>query len=168
MREDAPATGRIEEMLAPALEAMGYGLVRLRLGGSGRRSLQVMIERADGSAVSVDDCARASEAISALLDVEDPIAGSYALEVSSPGIDRPLVRPGDFARFAGREARIETKRPIGGRRRFRGRLSPGPAGRVRLAMPEGAVEFSWDDIAEAKLVLTDELIAEAKAGRDRE
>lgn len=166
MKDVAPVVGRIEALLAPALEAMGYELVRVRLQGGGPRTLQVMIERVDARAVGVEDCASASEAVSALLDVEDPLPGAYTLEVSSPGIDRPLVKPRDFVRFAGYEAKVETLRPIEGRRRFRGRLAPAPAGRVRLALPEGIVEFSVDEVAEAKLVLNDALIAEARATQD--
>ena len=166
MQDVTPVVGRIEALLAPVLKAMGYELVRVRLRGGGPRTLQVMIERADARAVGIEDCASASEAISALLDVEDPLPSLYTLEVSSPGIDRPLVKPRDFERFAGCEAKVETLRPIEGRRRFRGRLAPAPAGRVRLAMPEGAVEFSLDEVAEAKLVLNNELIAKARATQD--
>ena len=112
----------IERIVAPALEAMGYGLVRVRLTGGHRPVLQIMVERNDARALTLDDCAEVSRAISALLDVEDPLPGAHSLEVSSPGIDRPLVKPQDFERFAGREAAVETRAPIDGRRRFRGRL----------------------------------------------
>src|SRR5271156_4437025 len=97
---------------------MGYCLVRVALTGAQRPTLQVMAERGDEVAMTVDDCADISRSISALLDVADPIASAYTLEVSSPGIDRPLVRPEDYQRFAGHLARIETRVPVAGRRRF--------------------------------------------------
>ncbi len=149
---------RVEELVAHALERMGYDLVRLRLHGAAQPTLQVMVERRDGKAMAVDDCADISRAVSALLDVEDPIAGRYTLEVTSPGIDRPLVRAADFERFAGFEARIETSQPVSGRRRFRGKLmGTTPAG-VRIALPEGEAEVPFARIHRAKLVLTDALI----------
>jgi ribosome maturation factor RimP len=118
-----------------------------------------MAECRDGKAMMVDDCADISRAIAAVLEVEDPIAGAFTLEVSSPGIDRPLVRLGDFERFAGFEARVETNRPVGGRRRFRGRLV-GVAGQVVRIQVEGTtVDLPYADIGRAKLLLTDELLA---------
>ena len=152
----------IEAMIAPTLDAMGYALVRLRFTG-GRQTLQVMAERRDGGGMTVDDCAELSRTISALLDVEDPLPGAYLLEVSSPGIDRPLVRPADYERFAGHEADIETARPIAGRKRFRGRLGGLAESGVRLELAEGeAVVVPLADIHRAKLVLTDALLAAAK------
>lgn len=150
---------QIERMIAPSLAAMGYDIVRVLLTGGQRPTLQVMAERADGQDMSVDDCAEISRAVSALLDVEDPIAGAYTLEVSSPGIDRPLTRPADFQRFAGFEARVETRQPVEGRKRFRGRLLGLEGDSVRIATPEGEATLPVDDILRAKLVLTDELIA---------
>jgi len=157
----------IERLVAPALEAMGYAVVRVKLIAAGRRTLQIMAEPADGRPMGVDDCAEISRAIGALLDVEDPIAGAYDLEVSSPGIDRPLVRAADFARFAGHEARIETRRPLDGRRRYRGRILGLDGDRVRLAVDgDGEAAIPLAEIDAAKLVLTDRLIAEAqKEGR---
>src|SRR5258708_25130091 len=113
---------KVEDLLAPVLEALGYGIVRVQLHSGRRATLQIMAERRDGAAMSVDDCAQISRAASALLDVEDPITGAYDLEVSSPGIDRPLTRLQDFERFAGFEAKLETDRLLDGRRRFRGRI----------------------------------------------
>jgi len=107
-------TVRIEEIVGPSVAAMGYEIVRVELGGDRDRVLQIMAERADGAAMTVEDCAEISRTVSALLDVEDPISGAYTLEVSSPGIDRPLVKARDFERFAGFEARIETAAPIEG------------------------------------------------------
>jgi ribosome maturation factor RimP len=150
---------RIERMVAPTVEAMGFRIVRVQLSGKESMHLQVMVERADGQPIQVDDCAAVSRAISAVLDVEDPIAGAYTLEVSSPGIDRPLVRLGDFERFVGREARVETARPIDGRRRFRGRLLGVAGDSVRMTVEGAEVALPYRDIQRAKLVLTDELIA---------
>jgi ribosome maturation factor RimP len=150
---------RIERMVAPTVEAMGFRVVRVQLSGKDSMRLQVMVEREDERPIQVDDCAAVSRAISAVLDVEDPIAGTYTLEVSSPGIDRPLVRLGDFQRFVGFEARVETARPIDGRRRFRGRLLGVAGESVRMAVEGAEVALPYDDIQRAKLVLTDELIA---------
>src|SRR5215468_7998256 len=111
---------KVEGLLAPALDALGYGIVRVQFNNGRRATLQIMAERHDGTSMSVDDCAQISRAASALLDVEDPIQGTYDLEVSSPGIDRPLTRRHDFERFAGFEAKLDTDRLLDGRKRFRG------------------------------------------------
>lgn len=153
-------TDRVDKMIAPALEGMGYDLVRVQLTGDGkRRQLQVMAERHDGAAMTVEDCAAISRMVSALLDAEDPIAGSYLLEVSSPGIDRPLTRPRDFERFSGHVARIELRSTIDGRRRYRGRLQGIEDGLVRLEADGESVALPVDEIAKAKLIMTDELLA---------
>ncbi len=149
----------VERLIAPTLEAMGYEVVRVRMVPKGRPTLQVMAERRDGPGPTADECAEISRVVSALLDVADPIAGAYELEISSPGIDRPLVRRGDFERFAGHEAKIETRRPIDGRRRFRGRLAGVHGDGVRIALGDRQAEIPIGEIAAAKLVLTDELIA---------
>src|SRR5215217_4869524 len=129
---------------------MGYRLVRLmQTGGQHRPTLQVMAERRDDAAMTVEDCAQISRSVSALLDVADPIAGAYMLEVSSPGIDRPLVRPEDYDRFAGLEARIDLARPIDGRKRFRGRVLGRDGDHVRLAADNGEVRLPLDAIAKA-------------------
>ncbi|MCW5732315.1 MAG: ribosome maturation factor RimP [Alphaproteobacteria bacterium] len=159
------ATSRVAELIQPALQSMGFDLVRVRLMGGQRPVLQVMAERPDGS-MSVDDCAEVSRVVSALLDVEDPISGPYRLEVSSPGIDRPLVRPADYERFRGFEVRLETRQPIEGRKRFRGRLVGLQDEEVRLATETGEVAIPLPEIGQAKLVLTDELIALAMKGRN--
>ena len=154
----------IESLVAPSLQAEGFDIVRVLFSGDGCPKLQIMVERQDGRAVSVDDCALASRLVSAVLDVEDPVSGSYVLEVSSPGIDRPLTRLQDFERFAGFEARVELRVPVEGRRRFRGRLMGVEQDRIRLETEQEEVELSFDDIQKAKLVLTDDLIA---ASQDR-
>jgi ribosome maturation factor RimP len=156
-----PLTQRIESVLAPSLQAMGYAVVRVALhGGARRQTLQVMAERVDGRAMTVEDCADVSRAVSAILDVEDPIDTAYTLEVSSPGIDRPLTRRADYIRFAGFEARVETVAPVDGRKRFRGRLL-GLGEDDLVAIRDEAAEYRvpFTAIQRAKLILTDELIA---------
>ena len=152
----------IARLIEPSLEAMGYRLVRVQLNSLRRPILQVMAERQDEAPMGVDDCAALSRSISALLDVADPIASAYTLEVSSPGIDRPLVRPEDYDRFAGFEARIELNEPIDGRKRFRGRLLGRSDDKIRLAGDAGEVRLPLAAVARAKLVLTDDLLALAQ------
>lgn len=153
----------LEERVEPTLEAMGFAVVRIAVtGASGRRTLQVMAERADGSPVTVDDCEQISRTLSAIFDVEDPLPGTYDLEVSSTGIDRPLTRPKDFVTYAGYEARVDTKAPVAGRKRFRGRLKGlSPDGQVVIHQDEADVAIAMENVSTAKLVLTDELIAAA-------
>jgi ribosome maturation factor RimP len=156
----------LEALIEPTIAAMGYKLVRVRVAGGPRATLQIMEERADDRPMSVEDCETISRTLSAKLDVEDPIASSYTLEVSSPGIDRPLVRAADYRRFAGHVAKLETRVPVAGRRRFSGRIAAATDSHVRIALEEGGVdggmpeiEIPIADIAKAKLKLTDELIA---------
>jgi len=155
----------IERLIAPSAAALGFDIVRVLLTGDRRPRLQIMAERSDGGGMNVDDCARLSRAFSAILDVEDPVPSAYELEVSSPGIDRPLTRLADFARFAGFVAKIETAPAAESRRRWTGRLLGLDGDRVRLATEEGEVAVPFADLAKAKLVLTDELIAAAQNGR---
>jgi len=156
-------THRIAQTIEPSLDAMGYRLVRVVITSGRRPTLQVMAERADERPMTLDDCEEISHHVSALLDVADPIAGGYMLEVSSPGIDRPLVRMEDYNRFSGCEAKIELSRPIDGRKRFRGRLLVAAAGYVRLATERGEIELPLDMVARGKLVMTDDLITAAGA-----
>lgn len=156
-------TNEIARLIEPSLEAMGYRLVRvMQTGGLRRPTVQIMAERADEAAMTVDDCAEISRSVSALLDVADPIAGAYTLEVSSPGIDRPLVKPEDYDRFTGFGARLELNAPIDGRKRFRGRVLGRVGDTVRLAEPAGEIRLPLGAIGKAKLVLTDELLALAQ------
>src|SRR5216684_9011686 len=127
---------RIEEIVAPTIVGMGYELVRVAMSRGGG-TLQIMIEPADGRAMDVEACAVVSRALSAVLDVEDPISGSYTLEVSSPGVDRPLTREKDYTRWTGHLARMETAEPIEGRRRFKGTLLGLEGGAVRLKLEDG-------------------------------
>lgn len=159
---------RLAEIVTPVIEDMGFELVRVRLmgGANSSKTLQIMAER-PGGGIEVDECAQISTAISAVLDVEDPIVDPYALEVSSPGIDRPLTRLKDFETFEGYDARIETTQAIGGQKRFKGILAGVENGEVLLNIDAGTVGLQFDWLADAKLVLTDELIKEMlKARKD--
>jgi ribosome maturation factor RimP len=165
-REAGPAQ-RVAALAEPVIENLGFRLVRVKLTGP---TLQIMAERPDGT-FSIEDCEAVSRALSPLLDVEDVISSRYNLEVSSPGIDRPLVRPSDFETWAGHDAKIEMAVPVAGRKRFRGALEGYHDGEVRLFIenPEGATKepvligVPFADIGDARLVLTDELIAAARA-----
>jgi len=151
---------KIKEVLVPSLEAMGFSLVRIRImGGGENRTLQLMIDRLDEQPVPIEDCALVSRNASALLDVEDPINGAYMLEVSSPGIDRPLTKERDFERYVGFEAKLELRDVQDGQRRFQGRLLGCENGVVKLLTEAGETSLSFGTIAAAKLILTDELVA---------
>jgi len=151
--------GKIESMIGPSLAAMGYSIVRVAFTGGRRPTLQIMAERVDNVMMTVDDCATISHTVSALLDVADPIDSAYQLEISSPGIDRPLTRRADYERFAGFEAKIDMLRPIEGRRRFRGTLMGVEGDDAKLLVGADTLLLPLDAVARAKLVLTDELIA---------
>ena len=146
-------------MIEPSLIAMGYRLVRVVMTSGRRTTLQVMAERLDDFPITHDDCAKISRSVSALLDVVDPIVGAYTLEISSPGIDRPLVCAEDYDRFSGFEAKIELTMPIDGRRRFRGRLIGTAEGAIRLLTTAGEAQLPLATVVRAKLVLTSDLIA---------
>ncbi len=154
---------RLADIVTPVIEGLGFELVRIRLMGGATRTLQIMADRPDGG-IEVDDCGEISTAVSAILDVEDPIEENFVLEVSSPGIDRPLTRLKDFEMWKGWEGRIETTELIDGRRRFKGTLAgvEGDEVLIEIEEPGGAVtiglQFDW--LADAKLILTDELITE--------
>ncbi len=159
----SPVTRNVQQIIEAPIAGIGYDIVRVSLSGGARRVLQVMVERVDREEMTVDDCAAVSRLVSALLDVEDPVDGAYSLEVSSPGIDRPLTRPGDFERFAGFEARIELVEPLDGRRRLRGRLQGiDETGTIRLDVDGMRHLVHHGAIRTARLVLTDDLVA---AGR---
>jgi ribosome maturation factor RimP len=162
---EAGLAARVADLIEPALLDRGFRLVRVAISGREGKTVQVMAERADGT-MSIEDCEAISREISPLLDVHDPIAGSYRLEVSTPGIDRPLVRPSDFDDWSGYEAKIELKEPIEGRKRFRGTLEGFDDGEVRIAVDldqigHTVIGLPVGLIADAKLVLTDDLIREA-------
>ena len=162
---DTKETGRIAALIEPAIAGLGYDLVRVAMRGAAPPTLQVMVERVDGRTMNVEDCAAVSRALSALLDVEDPIGGAYELEVSSPGIDRPLTRRKDFERFAGFEAKLELDAMQDGRRRVRGRLLGLDGAMVRVDSEGQVVALPFDAIRKAKLVMTDELLAAAQQSR---
>jgi ribosome maturation factor RimP len=165
LRETGVAA-EIAAIIEPVLEDLGFRLVRVKVqGGGSDRIVQLMAERPDGS-ITIDECEIISKRISPVLDVADPISGAYRLEVSSPGIDRPLVRPSDFEDWSGHEARIELAEPVGGRKRFKGVLEGFEDGEVRIKADTGEhgiqhLGLPVRLIADAKLVLTDELIREA-------
>lgn len=173
--EDSGVAGRVAAIVEPSLRGIGYRLVRVRVTGHNGCTVQIMAERPDGT-MTVDDCEAVSRAVSPVLDVDDPIDRAYHLEISSPGIDRPLVRVSDFERWSGHEAKIEMRVPVGGRKRFRGLVlgtEDGAAVVQRLdAKPdeEPRVLLPIRDIEDARLVLTDELIRESlrrdKAARE--
>ena len=152
-------------IIEPSLIGLGFRLVRVMVSGREGKTVQIMAERPDGT-ITIDDCEAISKQVSPLLDVNEPMAGAYRLEVSSPGIDRPLVRPSDFEDWAGYEAKIELRQAVDGRRRFKGTLDGFDDGEVRIECDiEGAgrqiLGFPVHLVTDAKLVLTDDLIREA-------
>ena len=154
---------RLEAIVVPALEGMGFELVRLMLMGGREQRLQIMVERPGAGTATIEECTAVSRTISAILDVEDPIGGAYTLEVSSPGIDRPLTRPKDYSRWSGHLARIETAEPLDGRRRFKGVLMGLDGETVLVRLEEGGeARVPLSLIQRAKLVLTDALLTEAR------
>ncbi|MDE2465831.1 MAG: ribosome maturation factor RimP [Alphaproteobacteria bacterium] len=161
------AMAQLQDLMEPVVDAAGFRLVRLRLMGGKTKTLQVMAERPDGT-MGVDDCAELSRALSAFLDEEDPIEGEYNLEVSSPGIDRPLTRITDFARWAGHDARLDlVAADQAGRKRYRGTLMGLEGNNVALEVQGERVIIPFAAIADAKLVLTDRLIEDDLKARER-
>lgn len=157
---------RVAAVAEPVIEQLGYRLVRVRVSGMEGCTVQIMAERPDGS-MTVDDCEEISRALSPVLDVADPIDRAYRLEISSPGLDRPLVRKSDFDRYTGHLVKIEMQVPVGGRKRFRGALAGTQGDAVRLQRDDAAegeeaeVLLPMDEMSDAKLVLTDALVTEA-------
>jgi ribosome maturation factor RimP len=150
---------RMAEIITPVIEDLGFELVRVRLMSGKTTILQIMADRPEGG-IEVDDCAQISLAVGAILDVEDPIIDEYTLEVSSPGIDRPLTRLKDFEAFEGYEAKLETTDMIDGRRRFKGELAGIDGDEVLINVTEGTIGLRFEWLSDAKLVLTDDLISE--------
>lgn len=154
---------RLADIVGPTIESLGFELVRIRMQGGRHPLLQIMADRPEGG-IDVDDCGAISTAVSAVLDVEDPIEEKYTLEVSSPGIDRPLTRMKDFDVWEGYEARIETDEQIDGRKRFKGILRGTEADEVLIEIEnqgeQVTIGLKFDWLSDAKLILTDELIAE--------
>jgi ribosome maturation factor RimP len=151
---------KIEKLIGPIVDELGYELVRVQMqGGARRATLQIMAERRDRTAMLVEDCARLSRAISAVLDEADPITEEYLLEVSSPGIDRPLMKRADYERFLGHDVKLEMTIPVNGRKRFQGAMSAIEGDNLLLNSESGAVSLPLASIKSAKLILTDRLIA---------
>ncbi|ESR25871.1 ribosome maturation factor RimP [Lutibaculum baratangense] len=163
---------RVAAIAEPVAEDLGFRLVRVTISGREGCTVQIMAERPDGT-FTVDDCEKLSRALSPALDVEDPVKGAYNLEVSSPGIDRPLVRASDFERWAGHEAKVEMAVAVEGRKRFRGHVRGIEGGAVALILPSGSEPpvaiLLIEDMSEARLVLTDALVEDSlRAGKARE
>ena len=160
-------SARVSNIAEPVIEQLGYRLVRVKVSAAEGATIQIMAERPDGS-MTVEDCETISRALSPVFDVNEPMDGAYRLEISSPGIDRPLVRKSDFERFTGHLVKIEMEVPFEGRKRFRGILAGVDGDKTKLkldAATEGAeateVTLPIPDMSEAKLVLTDELVTQA-------
>jgi ribosome maturation factor RimP len=150
---------RIEGIITPSVEAMGFRLVSINYMAGKNPRLQIMAEHAETGRMNIEDCEKISRTISAVLDVEDPLTGAYSLEVSSPGIDRPLVSLEDFEKFLGFDAKVETGKTIDGRKRFKGRLRTVKGGVVTIESKNKIFKVAYKDINKAKLLLSDELVA---------
>lgn len=151
---------RIQDLVEPTINDMGFDIVRIHVSGGQTMKVQIMAEPLDGGDMRVEACVKISRAVSAVMDVEDPIVDAYTLEVSSPGLDRPLVRQKDFDRFAGFEAKIELQQVIDGRRKFSGRLLGTEDDNIKVDIDGETVNVPFSDIAKAKLIVTDEMIAQ--------
>jgi ribosome maturation factor RimP len=163
--QETGLAAQVAGVVEPVLQSLGFRLVRVNVSGRDGNTVQVMLER-PGAIVTIEDCEAISRELSPLLDAYDPLPGSYRLEVSSPGIDRPLVRPSDFVDWRGYEARIELKQAVDGRKRYRGTLEGYEAGEIRVAcdLPDSGrriLGFALGLVADARLVLTEELVRES-------
>lgn len=164
-----PLTRKLIHLLEPCVTPLGYELVRVvYVPADKRATLQIMIDRLDGETITVTDCTKASRSISALLEVEDPIENAYILEVSSPGIDRPLMKLKDFERFKGFQARVEMSEPINNRKRFQGNLLGVNGDLIQILVEGVQCELPFSLVKKAKLLLTDELIAHSLAKQKQE
>jgi ribosome maturation factor RimP len=163
-----PLLTRIQNVIEPSLAFQGYGLVRLlQTGGKERQCFQIMIERMDGTPVSLDECAAISRKLSVLLEAEVGMPDSYVLELGSAGIDRPLVKLADYPRFMGHKAKLELQFPLDGRKRFTGDIARVEGETITLTLEDGTeVSFPFAQVSHAKLVLTDKLLAMGKAARE--
>jgi ribosome maturation factor RimP len=153
---------RIHKLIEASVEELDYDVVRVQIMGKEQMVIQIMAEPKNGQVMSVEDCSTLSRRISALLEVDDPISGAYTLEVSSPGLDRPLTRLGDFERFQGHEAKIEITQTLGNRHRFKGHILGVKDGNVRILVDGAEMKILYSDIRKAKLLMTDELISLAE------
>ena len=160
MRATNPIEERVVALIEPTAATLGFRIVRVRLSGQRRKRLQIMAERFSDGQMSVEDCSRLSRALSPVFDLEDPIQGEFDLEISSPGIDRPLMSIEDFARFVGHEAKLETAAMTDGRRRYKGRITGVEGDVIILATDQGEARLHFAALSDARLVLTDKLIEE--------
>ena len=158
-------SNQIQRLIEPAIDDLGFDVVRVQLSGKNEILMQVMVEHKNDQGMTVDDCATISRAISALLEVEDPVKSAYTLEVSSPGIDRPLVKLGDFERFEGNQAKVETNIAQDGRKRFKGRLLGVEGDNIKILVDGREMILAHPDIRRAKLLPTDDLIAAKEGNR---
>lgn len=153
----------LSNMLEPIIEELGYECVRIMTIGQANPTLQIMIDKTDGTEINVEDCAKVSRALSAVLDENDPIKDKYNLEVSSPGLDRPLTKLEHFIRFSGNEVKIETDETIEGRKRFKGLLNGVKGAEILLNMDDKVFVIPFNAVSKAKIILTDELLAKWEA-----
>ena len=153
----------LSNMLEPIIEELGYECVRIMTIGQANPTLQIMIDKTDGTEINVEDCAKVSRALSAVLDENDPIKDKYNLEVSSPGLDRPLTKLEHFVRFSGNEVKIETDETIEGRKRFKGMLNGVKGAEILLNMDDKVFVIPFNAVSKAKIILTDELLAKWEA-----
>lgn len=159
----------LQDLLEPVIENSGYELVRILTIGQKNPTLQIMIDRKDGKDITVDDCATVSRKISEVMDEKDPIEDRYSLEVSSPGLDRPLTKPQHFKRFLGYETKIETSTEVCGRKRFKGKtVNIDADNNVTIKMDAQDYVIPFEEISKAKIVLTDELLAEYMAAHEND
>lgn len=157
----------LQDLLEPVIDGLGYELVRILTIGQKNPTLQIMIDRKDGTDIVVDDCATVSRAISEIMDEKDPIQDQYSLEVSSPGLDRPLMKPEHYKRFLGYETKIETAMEVSGRKRFKGKTTQvDDKDNISLEMDGQVYVIPFAEISKAKIVLTDELLAEYMASHE--
>jgi ribosome maturation factor RimP len=158
MRATNPVEERVIALIEPTAAGLGYRIVRVRLSGNRRKRLQIMAERKSDGQMGIDDCGRLSRALSPVFDLEDPIQGEYDLEISSPGIDRPLMRIEDFERFIGFDAKCETAVPVNNQRRWKGIIQAVNGDEITLATEHGEAKLKFSALSDARLVLTDKLI----------
>jgi ribosome maturation factor RimP len=158
LRATNPVEERVVALIEPTASGLGYRIVRVRVSGNRRKRLQIMAERVTDGQMGIDDCTKLSRALSPVFDLEDPIQGEFDLEVSSPGIDRPLIRIEDFERFIGFDAKLETAAMVDGQRRYKGVIKAVDGDEITLATDQGDAKLKYSALTDARLVLTDKLI----------
>jgi len=160
LRATNPVEERVIALIEPTAAGLGYRIVRVRVSGNRRKRMQIMAERVSDGQMGIDDCGRLSRALSPVFDLEDPIQGEYDLEISSPGIDRPLMRIEDFERFQGHDAKLETAAMQNGQRRFKGKIERIEGDVIVIVTDQGEAKLPFASLSDARLVLTDRLIEE--------